>query len=167
MEGVIYNLLSSSVVVCILFPWVLFIFNESPMYAVFALGVIGSEVLTHMLKYILGNKIDMFKRPPGAADCSLWNRGGLCEGAPGFPSGHVTLATTFVVLGLLVLKEKNVTDVTFYVCLLFGLIYIALVAISRIKKKCHTGLQTSAGFFCGVVFSMVWWWMFRNIKGFY
>jgi membrane-associated phospholipid phosphatase len=163
---VFYDLISVSVVMCIFVPWCLFIFYEKPVYAVFALGVIGAEVLTHMLKYILGTSLDIFKRPLGAANCSLLNKGGPCENCPGFPSGHVTLATTFVVLGLLIMRHK-VTDSIFYIWCLVGLIYIFLVAISRIKKKCHTALQTAAGFFCGVIFSMLWWWLFSRVTGFY
>lgn len=54
---------------------------------------------------------NIFKRPNGAINCNLFNKGGLVDHNSGFPSGHVTVVSFFMNL-LFLRKYKNYNCLT-------------------------------------------------------
>jgi membrane-associated phospholipid phosphatase len=80
---------------------------------------------------------DMFKRPEGACNCSLF--GGGEQGDFAFPSGHAA-SVTFICLALYY-RFKRVE----------WLYLIPIVAFSRLYSKCHSLAQVIAGCVYGYV----------------
>jgi membrane-associated phospholipid phosphatase len=83
---------------------------------------------------VFGEK-DMFKRPKGACNCSLF--GGGEQGDFAFPSGH-TASITFICFALYT-HSKRVE----------WLYLIPIVAFSRLYSKCHSLPQVIAGLVYG------------------
>lgn len=81
------------------------------------------------------NKTDMFRRPKGACDCSLFGQGK--EGDYAFPSGHVA-SVTFICVSLYVYFNR-----------VEWLFLIPIVGFSRVYSSCHTIFQVIAGLFYG------------------
>lgn len=101
-------------------------------------GSLVCVFLQHFIKTLTtGMYPDIFKRPDGATDCSLFNTGGLVDQNSGFPSGHVAIIS--FIMNFLNFKKRNI---------IYN-IPIILVAISRYVKKCHNMIQISAGYLLG------------------
>jgi undecaprenyl-diphosphatase len=99
------------------------------------LGTLGvGEGLKH---YVVG---EASVRPRGARDCNALCTNGPCAGQPGMPSTHTAFATFFAVF--------YGTQVPWMVQVLL-VIYVVLVAASRLVKRCHTPAQIAAGALLG------------------
>ena len=95
-------------------------------------------------------------RPEGASDCSALCDGGLVEGKPGFPSGHVATVTLFVLL-------MGAYTQSYY--WLVGLLWIAAMGWSRYEKRCHSVEQIVGGVLTGTVGSAIAYmayWLFNS-----
>lgn len=120
------------------------------LYAIFSfnllliIGLFFSIFLHLILKYITTDlePNNIFKRPIGASDCSLFNNGGLVEHESGFPSGHVT-SVSFV-MNYLYYQSSNKRKNNF----IFNIPTI-LVSIGRYMGNCHNIIQIIAGYLLG------------------
>ncbi len=82
-------------------------------------------------------------RPAGAAGCDLFCMGGPVGGQPGFPSGHMTTVTFWVVATWLRSHDRHI--------LWFGVPWIAAMAWARAVKNCHNWQQIVGGILFGGV----------------
>ena len=85
----------------------------------------------------------IFKRPDGAKNCNLFNKGGLVENQSGFPSGHVSIVSFFMEMLLLRNYNDNILKKMYYN------IPTILVGYARIQKGCHNCIQVIAGYLLG------------------
>jgi len=85
----------------------------------------------------------IFKRPDGATDCDLFNRGGIVDHKSGFCSGHVASISLFMKMMLLRSKKND-----WYSTFKYN-IPIFLVAYARYMKGCHNLIQIAAGYLLG------------------
>jgi membrane-associated phospholipid phosphatase len=108
------------------------------------IGLFFSNFLHLILKSITTDlePHNIFKRPVGANDCSLFNNGGLVEHESGFPSGHVT-SVSFVMNYLYYQSSNNIKN-----NFIFNIPTI-LVAIGRYMGNCHNIIQIIAGYLLG------------------
>jgi membrane-associated phospholipid phosphatase len=136
-----YNIISFSVVPLTFVPIGLYFFTWNTRYIVMFLLALGVMYSADILKKGFSWLSDdpLLKRPKGARDCSSFNRGGLVEYTPGFPSGHSALAT-YLALSLFWNSNK-----------FFTLSYIAAVGYSRMVKKCHNLIQVIGGICLGFI----------------
>jgi len=109
-------------------------FLELFMYNLFI--VISVAFIKKIIPRFFSGK-DMFMRPKGACDCSLFGEGN--EGDYAFPSGHTT-SVTFICLSLY-----------WYFNRAEWLILIPIVGFSRVYSLCHTTSQVVAGFVYGLI----------------
>lgn len=101
-------------------------------------------------------------RPADARACDVFSRKGNVGGAPGMPSGHAAVATTFAILvfiwpagrALTKTASDSVSAFAATSIILVGLLIIVLTAIARIRKKCHTVAQVVAGCALGTAVSV-------------
>jgi len=110
-------------------------------------GVWIASGLTLLLKYIaapLTPQWTFLQRPQGAYNCNGAANDGDQSGAPGFPSGHSATAAAFW-MGAFLLVPPSYKVVTAYV----GVVATATMMWSRMRKHCHTGLQTMVGALLG------------------
>lgn len=135
------NNVSKSFLLIFIIPFVLGAFDTR--YWWFLSALLMFDIFLGFIKYFIGNKADMFKRPDGAFACNIFCLPSNDEGHPGFPSGHV--ASTTMMLIILMYFVNN----TFFT--VFACTYIVLMALSRYKKKCHNVIQITGGFVFGIV----------------
>jgi membrane-associated phospholipid phosphatase len=116
-----------------------------------------ADLITVSIKYKTRNLTWKFlKRPEGAEGCGSFLGGKNQGGQPGFPSGHVATAAAFwtSIYWLVPLDYRK------YVVVLGALATVAMIW-ARMKKSCHTLIQTLAG---GVVGGLIGWfggrWVF-------
>lgn len=96
------------------------------------------------LSRVILPKSGIYLRPANAMNCSIFNTGGSYINRIGMPSGHVLL-TTYILLSTGYLLNFSLPS-------MIGIyIWILLMAISRIKKNCHTILQVIIGFIIGAL----------------
>jgi membrane-associated phospholipid phosphatase len=108
------------------------------------IGLIISIVLHLIIKNITtGWYPPIFKRPGGANNCNLFNKGGLVDKKSGFPSGHVTAISFFMETLLL---RNNIRDL---LNKLYFNIPTILVGYARIQKGCHNFIQVIVGYLLG------------------
>lgn len=108
------------------------------------LGLIICIVVHLIIKNITtGWYPPIFKRPDGANNCDLFNKGGLVDKNSGFPSGHVTVVS-FLMETLLL--RNNTHDL---LNKLYFNIPTILVGFARIQKGCHNFIQVIAGYLLG------------------
>lgn len=139
-----YDIISLSVCPLTLSPLAIYVITYDKEHISIFIYSIGLLVLTEIMKQcavrISSNPI--CKRPAGAYNCGALNNDGIVEYAPGFPSGHMTLAT-FVTVSLC----SNT-----HVCIQIASIgYLLCVAESRMKKKCHNIFQVFGGVCIGLL----------------
>lgn len=90
------------------------------------------------------------KRPDGACNCNTSMSDGNQAGFPGFPSGHCTCAASFWI-GVWILTPDP------YKWWMGIVVFIGIASMiwARIKKRCHTGVQTIAGVAVGSSFALL------------
>lgn len=99
------------------------------------LTVISVVLLKKLIPIFFDNK-DVFKRPKGACNCSLFGNGS--EGDFAFPSGHVA-SVTFICMSMYVYFKR-----------VEWLFLIPIVGFSRVYSSCHNTIQVVAGFVYGL-----------------
>ena len=124
----------------------------------------GADGLTFVIKglsrYAPSGLEFLLHRPSGACNTDVLSRNGPKSiDAPGFPSGHVTIATVFALYRLLRLYRnydnigqmilKNPIEVAFYIGI------IVLMAYARWYKRCHNIFQIIGGFIFGAIFAIL------------
>tara|TARA_Y100000022_G_C13216263_1_gene360051 strand:- start:527 stop:1072 length:546 start_codon:yes stop_codon:yes gene_type:complete len=102
----------------------------------------------------------LLNRPIGACNTDLLSRNGpKSVNTPGFPSGHMTMASVFSVYRLLRLYRKQGSIMlVFKNNTMEALLYVAIIiamAYARWYKRCHNIVQIIAGFILGSVFAFV------------
>jgi membrane-associated phospholipid phosphatase len=105
----------------------------------FALLLVAN-VAVAVTKMIFGNA-GWRARPAGARDCDLLCIGGPAGGQPGFPSGHMTTVTFWVVATWLRSRDRRI--------LWWGVPWIAAMAWARAAKSCHNWQQILGGMVFG------------------
>lgn len=108
-----------------------------PFYVAF---IFTAAIATEGLKALIAGPTWTL-RPASATDCDLFCTDGRVGGAPGFPSGHMTI--TVLTVGLLWRDNPDV--------LWWGIPWIAAMAWARWQKGCHTPLQIVAGMVWGLI----------------
>ncbi len=94
-------------------------------------------------------------RPKGATNCNCLNKGGDASGEPGYPSSHVAIIC-FILLSIFIHGMKtNARPILVGIWGLYAIVQIYFVALSRLKKKCHTKSQVIAGGALGVSCAML------------
>lgn len=94
-------------------------------------------------------------RPQGATNCNCWNGGGDASGLPGMPSGHVALIC-FLLVSIFVHGLRTQSNpILLTILALYAMVQIYFVALSRLKKRCHTELQVAVGAAIGVSCAML------------
>lgn len=138
------------------YPFVALCLQGDPRFAWFAGGVVAIQAICAGLKGITKEhfpNIEMFKRPMDALNCSAVNAGGFVGGNPGMPSGHVAATAFVLAYSWWALLSKSVPPMLY---LIMSALAVALVAASRVAKKCHTVTQTIAGAVLGIALAYVW-----------
>lgn len=131
------------------YPWFRILTDMSmKVYLVWALGVVFAVFMSYIFKYTFSDRYMFSRRPVGAKDCSLINKGGPAGGRPGFPSGHTTTVAAFWALGYILTK-----NVWF---MYLGVAHVVAMGWSRVQLECHTLEQVVAGAVCGAVSAWVW-----------
>jgi membrane-associated phospholipid phosphatase len=139
------DLLSKSVVLLYIIPFILFIFTGNQIHFKGFLGVAGTTIITETIKYLFIGKSN--PRPEGAKDCNLLCNDGNQSGKPGMPSSHSSSVAFFSGFYYQQTENKIIKG---------GLIiYAGLVMLSRYLKKCHTISQIFVGALLGLCLSWV------------
>lgn len=139
------HLINLTILVVYALPWALSLIDLR--FLIVAIGVIFVNAANQALKYSLGTRHAIFKRPSDACDCSLIVHGGDCGSRPGFPSGHVA-----TVAGLCVLLAA--TFGLSYGWIPLFVLYTAAMAWARVAHGCHTHYQVAAGMLSGAAFAL-------------
>lgn len=105
-------------------------------------GLIVANVLVWGLKLLFGTN-PPFGRPSGASGCDAFCLKGPVGGAPGFPSGHMTFSSMFVMA--LWLRYHN--PLTLWI----GIPWLLAMGWSRWAKRCHNIEQIVAGTLTGAI----------------
>ncbi len=147
----INDIISISVVGFFMFPFLKFAETKQLKYLVFGFGIILVDCSTKVIKYYTKDLHDLFRRPLGAYDCDIFCRNKLCEGNPGFPSGHSTVMAFFTTF--IYLNTRNISFTT------LNILLTILVSISRYQKQCHNEFQIISGIMygcaCGFLFNEI------------
>lgn len=125
----------------------------------FTVVLLGSDLFTLGIKEVSKHAPEslnfMLHRPLGAYNTDVLSRNGPKPyNAPGFPSGHMTVATLFAVYRIIKLYEesgslKNVLKKPLQI--LFYVSIIVSMAVARWYKRSHTPIQIAGGFIFGAV----------------
>lgn len=130
-----------------------FLLSLDILYLYQIVGIIFCHFFVKVTRMMPKNSITL--RPPNARDCNIFNKGGDASNRIGMPSGHVLL-TTFILfsLGYIYAHQKEIMYFNSYMA--FVIIFILLMAISRVKRNCHTILQVIVGFVLGTLIYYAW-----------
>lgn len=128
-----------------------YLFTLDILYLYQILGIIFCHFFIKLTRLMPKNSITL--RPPNANNCNIYNKGGDASNRVGMPSGHV-LITTFILLSLGYIYTQQTVYFNSYT--VFAGVFILLMAISRIKRNCHTVLQVLVGFILGLLIYYAW-----------
>ena len=136
-------------------------FIEMTLLIVTMCGADGLTFLIKRLSRYAPSSLDfLLHRPNGACNTDILSRNGAKPiDTPGFPSGHVTMATVFAVYRLLRLY-RNYNNVGQFVyenpiVIVFYLGIIVLMGYARWYKRCHNIFQIVGGFVFGAIFAIL------------
>lgn len=132
------------------FPFVGMAIHGAPPYAWFAVGVIATVASTAGLKHLNAKYLQDWReafRPEGALNCGVTNSDGDCSGEPALPSGHVAVASFVFAYAWFSSMARGISPVIY---LSIASATCGAIAVSRIKKKCHTPSQVIMGAVLGV-----------------
>ncbi len=122
-------------------PFVYALTSNMRVGVVWGACVIGSSMLAEGIKRISREwDCEWCRRPAGATDCNTRMNNGAQGGAPGFPSGHTATAAAFWSGAWVVAAEAYRPAI-----LVVGAVAVLGMAAARLKKRCHTVLQTVGG----------------------
>lgn len=140
------HVVSLSVVLLYLFPWIRFFQTHHVAELRVFWGMIATVLLNEGIKHgIIGTASP---RPAQARDCNLWANDGPQGGRPGAPSGHSAQVSFFVGYYLQTLSLSPLLRLA-----LLG--YALLVMFSRYTKSCHTLSQILSGATLGFLLSFL------------
>jgi membrane-associated phospholipid phosphatase len=151
MDQSLANAISLTLLLTYIIPMSLLLYTQDVTYLFIGISC-----------FLIGTYIERIKplfdspRPEGAMDCNAFCSGGLVEGQPGFPSGHVATVTLFVLL-------MGAYTQSYY--WLLGIIWIGFVGWSRYEKRCHSVEQIGGGVLTGAVGAAVAYmayWVFKT-----
>ncbi len=143
-------MLSNSVILIYIIPFILYIITSNPIHFKAFLGVSGTTIITEAIKYFFIGKTN--PRPNGAKNCNLLCNDGDQSGKPGMPSSHSSSVAFFSGFYF------QQTDNKFIRVLLIT--YAGLVMLSRYIVRCHTISQILVGGMIGVSLS---WFAMRQL----
>jgi len=124
----------------LIIPIIMFIKTWDNWWVLLIFALLITSVVVRLLKWFFRK---LSPRPGTAHNCNAFCMGGPVGGEPGFPSGHMTSTTMFVVALWLHFGNNFI--------LMAGLPWIALMGWSRWAKNCHTWQQVLGGIFTGTV----------------
>ncbi len=153
----LYDFLSLFVYALSAYPIISYIITGKIEYLYVLIGIVLIEIFIKISRIILP-KNQYFLRPNDASNCSICNDGGDYSNRIGMPSGHV-LMTTFIVY-IYLLDLSNNSNFYQYIC---GILIIFLVALSRVKKQCHTIPQVIVGAVLGILFGYSFKTVIKNV----
>jgi hypothetical protein len=142
----LWNVLSVSLVLVFLAPWVMWLFFGDLAYAILGVCSLGVVLSTKVMKVWLGGGGGAFGRPAGACTCDIMCTGGNVAGQAGFPSGH--MAVTAFVIGALAMRFQGLSRAV-------AAVYIGSMGLARWSKRCHSWLQIVAGTLYGLSLAYV------------
>jgi membrane-associated phospholipid phosphatase len=135
------DLISMSVGVIYLTPFVLYWMTGQNIHLKAWLGLMATLGVSHMLK------VDVVKqaspRLKGARDCDLMCMDGNQEGKPGMPSGHSSAAAFFSAF-----YYQQTTNPWIKAALV---LYVMIMMVSRYLKRCHSVSQIAVGGLIGLL----------------
>lgn len=138
------EIISQSLFFVLTSPFIFWVFSKDIKWLYIGIFVLIPLQIHSLIKIFSKNyNYEFLKRPPGAANCDLFSRNGNQSGKPGFPSGHMTSTVSFITGIYLFFPDYREW------CINYGIIYIILMAMSRMNKKCHTLIQVIAGSILG------------------
>jgi len=135
---------SLSFLLAFIIPIIMFIKGSDFWWLKLLAYLVITNIGVEGLKMICGTQCP---RPTLANNCNAFCRGGAVGGEPGFPSGHMTTSTMFVVIMWLRFGNNYI--------LLAGVPWLLIMAWSRMIKQCHTWQQICAGMFTGLLFALL------------
>ena len=141
METRFWNIISIMLLPLFATPFTIFAYNRDPIMLTLGISAILLDQSTKVIKYLTRN---ISQRPQGASACDLICCGGIVEGKPGFPSGHMTVSTYIGTILSWYFSPK----ITLWP---YALIFILLTALARLRKKCHSPIQVIAGTIYGAL----------------
>jgi len=145
----ISDIISVSFLGVFVLPILMYIVTNNLQYLALFISLIVFGGAIEIVKIILG-KEGKFARPVEACKCDILCLSENDSGKPGYPSGHVGMTTFFVVSMSVLLFANYHKELWGLWMLAIGMIWIYMVAKSRIYKKCHTEEQVIVGFFAGI-----------------
>jgi membrane-associated phospholipid phosphatase len=147
-----WDIISLSLYPLMFTPGFGFVYSLNILFIYQLIGVIICSFLIKLTRWTLP-KNSITLRPVNAANCNIYNQGGVYNNRIGMPSGHVLL-TTFILfsLGYINYKETFYLNNYFLLCL----VWIVLMAVSRVKRNCHTVLQVIMGAAFGYILYIIW-----------
>lgn len=138
-----YDAISISAIAFNLFALFMVFFNDWDFLIGLILVLVGQYVIKELT---IPLNISILKRPLGACNCSLYNLGGIVDGKPGFPSGHMSGSSFMTnLIYFKFCKQKNLWT---YILYNFWNIFMG---IARYQKKCHNLIQIIGGYIFGLI----------------
>ena len=121
------------------------------------LGLFSKQIPERIIKTFLSKKdgelTNWAKRPSGANNCNMFNAGGDASQHSGLISGHTFLISTLSFYSIYKFTDNFKHNVnqkqSIFITILF--VWIALVAMARMKLGCHQPHQTVFGFIMGMI----------------
>jgi membrane-associated phospholipid phosphatase len=144
--------------------------TQNSFLALLFLGLFSKQIPERIIKTILSRKngqlTDLAKRPQGANNCNMFNAGGDAREHSGLISGHTFLISTiaFYFIYRFTDKFKHNANYKQYIFILFLFIWICLVAMARMRLKCHKPHQTLIGFLMGALWGYLIYIVIEVIK---
>lgn len=130
----------------------------------YTLGIISATLFSEIIKKFapIPNILKhLWYRPRGAKGCDYLSiKGYAPEFTPGFPSGHMTTTSYFVMYNLLLLNGHTKNISLKYLFIGLNIVLLLLMGWARIHKKCHNIVQVV----CGSIFGSAIAYMFYKLN---
>jgi membrane-associated phospholipid phosphatase len=144
--------------------------TQNTFLAILFIGLFSKQIPERIIKTFLSRKngklTDLAKRPQGANNCNMFNAGGDAREHSGLISGHTFLISTlgFYFIYRFTDQFKHNANYKQYIFISFLFIWIALVAMARMRLKCHKPHQTLLGFLMGALWGYLIYIVIEAIK---
>jgi len=150
MEDICVDSISKLVAILQVIPTIWFLYTQNKEYLKIQVGWFLVSWSNDILKMLLVKWYPdaSWNRRPGGTHCGMLNEPNDPR-APAFPSGHLSTASYILVSMWLEASAKSSVQTVLLVS------YLVLLAWSRMKKKCHTLLQTIIGAIYGALVAVV------------
>jgi membrane-associated phospholipid phosphatase len=152
-KNTVENWISSLAIAYIGIPLFVFVVFGNMIALRIASLILLADAITVFIKYTTRDITWGFlKRPLGATDCNTLMNDGSVAGRSGFPSGHTATSAAFWTY----MYYLTPTEYQLYTGIA-GTVWTSIMAWARMKKYCHTFLQTVAGAFVGWAVVYIYW----------